>query len=157
MTAEVEVLAADLESAGFEVAQLPDLRTARWRKLVWNLPFNGLSVVLDAGTDALMADPSSRALVDRIMAEVISAGRADGADIDPSFAADMVAKTLAMTPYAPSMKLDYDTGRRLELAAIYDAPIAAAAAAGSPMPTVRALRDQLAYLDARQTGAAVHA
>ena len=30
---------------------------ARWKKLVWNIPFNGLSVVLNATTDELMKNP----------------------------------------------------------------------------------------------------
>jgi 2-dehydropantoate 2-reductase len=55
-----------------------------------------------------------------------------------------------MTPYATSMKLDYDAGRPLELAAIYRAPLRAAAAAGCPMVRATALHDQLRFLDRRR-------
>jgi 2-dehydropantoate 2-reductase len=35
---------------------------ARWRKLVWNIPFNGLTVVLNATTDHLMNNPETKEL-----------------------------------------------------------------------------------------------
>ena len=49
VTAAVEVVMADLQAAGVPTSPVADLETGRWRKLVWNIPFNGLSVVLDAG------------------------------------------------------------------------------------------------------------
>ena len=54
-----------------------------------------------------------------------------------------------MVPYDSSMRVDYRHGRELEIAAIFDAPIAAAAAAGVAMPRTQTLRDQLRFLDAR--------
>ena len=121
---------------------------ARWRKLVWNIPFNGLSVVLDASTQEMLASTPIRSLVTDLMDEVIAAARACGSDVDPSFRDEMLATTDAMTPYAPSMKLDHDAGRALEIAAIYDAPIAAASPAGAPMRKVEVVRDQLRHLNA---------
>ena len=128
---------------------MPDLGVARWRKLVWNIPFNGLSVVLDASTDELLADPATRRLVTDLMDEVIDAAAAVRSRVDPSFRDQMLATTDAMTPYAPSMKLDHDAGRMLEIEAIYDAPLAAAAAAGGAMPKTAALRDQLRFVEGR--------
>ena len=150
VTAAVRRLAEDLESAGFAATAHPDLGTARWRKLVWNIPYNGLSVLLDASTDELMNDPSSRSLVTTMMSEVVTAGRACGADLDEAFAEGRRDMTLTMTPYAPSMKLDSEAGRPMEIAAIYDAPIDAARRAGAPMPTVEAIRDQLRFVAARR-------
>ncbi len=147
ITPAVVRLAADLDAAGFAVAAHDDLTTARWRKLVWNIPYNGLSVVLDAGTAELMAHASATSLVTRVMSEVVVAGRACGADLDERFAEGRREMTRTMTPYAPSMKLDFDAGRQLEIGAIYDAPLEAARAAGASMPTVEALRDQLRFLD----------
>ena len=46
--------------AGVTATPVDDLETGRWQKLVWNIPFNGLSVVLDAGTDEMLADPVTR-------------------------------------------------------------------------------------------------
>ena len=145
---ETDSLAADLRAAGVEATSVPDLAVARWRKLVWNIPFNGLSVVLDASTQEMLASTPIRSLVTDLMDEVIAAARACGSDVDPSFRDEMLATTDAMTPYAPSMKLDHDAGRALEIAAIYDAPIAAASPAGAPMRKVEVVRDQLRHLNA---------
>jgi 2-dehydropantoate 2-reductase len=148
-TAEVEALVEDLRRAGLEAEALYDLVAGRWRKLVWNIPYNGLSVVLDAGTDELMAHPGSRRLVAALMHEVLDGAAACGRQIDPAFVAKMLADTEAMTPYATSMKLDFDAGRPLELDAIYAAPLSAAAQAGCRLPRIEALHDQLRFLDAR--------
>ncbi len=142
-------IAADLAEAGVRAEVLPDLTTGRWRKLLWNVPFNGLSVVLDAGTDELLADASSRALAVDLMAEVVSGGQACGAVIGPGDAELMVTSTEQMVPYRTSMKLDFDAGRPLEHDAIHGAPVRAAAAAGVAMPRVEALWLQLAFLDSQ--------
>ena len=55
-----------------------DLQAARWEKLVWNIPYNGLSVVLDATTAELMADPHTRAAVEDLMCEVAVGAQACG-------------------------------------------------------------------------------
>lgn len=43
-------------SAGIDSQGMPNLHQARWQKLVWNIPYNGLSVLLGASTTPLMAD-----------------------------------------------------------------------------------------------------
>lgn len=142
-----EDVAADLSAAGVDTAVLPDLGVARWRKLVWNIPFNGLCTVLDARTDELLADPHTRGLVADLMDEVIVAANAVGRPIPSGFRDEMLATTDAMAPYDPSMKLDHDAGRRLEVEAIYDAATTAARAAGAPMRRAEAMAAMLRFLD----------
>jgi 2-dehydropantoate 2-reductase len=150
VTPAVAGVVDDLCAAGVAASALDDLALGRWKKLVWNIPYNGLSVVLDAGTDELMADPSTRALVEALMREVVAGAAACGRDIDTSFVRQMLADTEQMIPYATSMKLDYDSGRPLELEAIYHAPLVAARAAGCEMPRVETLYEQLRFLDDRR-------
>ncbi len=57
---------------------MPDLEQARWQKLVWNIPYNGLSVLLKSSTAPLMANADSRSLIEAIMEEVIGAAGACG-------------------------------------------------------------------------------
>jgi 2-dehydropantoate 2-reductase len=149
VTPAVEAVAADLAAAGVTVQAQPDLVAARWKKLVWNVPYNGLSVVLGAGTDELMADPDARALVRTLMEEVQQGARSQGREVPDAFVDQMLADTEAMTPYRTSMALDFDHRRPLELGAIYRAPIAQAAAAGVALPVTAALCEQLAMLDRR--------
>ncbi len=149
ITAAVDAIASDLEAAGLPVQRIENLVTGRWRKLVWNIPYNGLSVVLDAGTDELMADPVTRALVEELMGEVLAAAAACGHRIEPEFIEYMMRTTDKMRPYKTSMKLDYEAGRPLEIDTIYGAPLAAARAAGWAMTRTAALYAQLQFLDAR--------
>lgn len=149
ITDAVRLVAADLEAAGCPVSMQPSLGVARWKKLVWNIPFNGLSVVLDAGTDSLVGNPASRELVRGLMCEVHEAAAACGHVFDESFTEAMISDTEKMTPYAPSMRLDYDEGRPMEIDAIYAAPLAAAASAGFSMPMTEALWYQLRFLEGR--------
>lgn len=148
-TEAVDAVASAFATTGIDVHVDDDLVAARWRKLVWNVPFNGLSVVLDAATDALVADPSARSLVVALMDEVAAGAAAVGRPVPPAFAARMLALTETMVPYATSMKLDHGAGRALEVAAIYDAPVAAAAAAGCAMTRTATLAAQLRFLDRR--------
>jgi 2-dehydropantoate 2-reductase len=149
VTTAVRSLADDLEAAGVDSIALADLIEGRWRKLVWNIPYNGLSVVLDAGTDELMADVHTRRLVSELMHEVLAGAAACGRPIEEAFVQKMLDDTEAMTPYAPSMKLDHDTGRPLELDAIYAAPLTTARARGCELVRVSMLHDQLRLLDGR--------
>jgi 2-dehydropantoate 2-reductase len=147
ITPPVDAAVADLAAAGVEAEALADLATGRWKKLVWNMAFNGLSVTEDAETDRMVNDPALRERAVAIMREVVAAADACGHGFDPTFVDRMVKTTEAMTPYKPSMKLDFEAGRALELDAIYAAPIAAARAAGLDMPMSTALLAELRALD----------
>ena len=50
-TERTSSLVAVLESAGIPCEVCPDLLQARWRKLVWNIAFNGLGVAGSAGLE----------------------------------------------------------------------------------------------------------
>jgi len=114
---------------------------------VWNMPFNGMTVALNTSTDALLSNPSTRALIREQMLEVIGAAKACGVSgLDVSFADKQIATTDRMTPYKPSMKLDYDNGRPMEIDYLYSRPLAIAAAAGYPMPRLQMLEAQLRFL-----------
>ena len=148
-TAQAQAVATDLAAAGVESSVAAELGTARWRKLVWNIPFNGLCTLLDATTAELVADGASRALVSDLMDEVVSAARAVGHDLPLGARDEMLGLTERMRPYAPSMKLDHDAGRPLEVDAIYGAPIRAARSAGAPMHRVEVLEAALRFLGQR--------
>lgn len=141
----IDALVSDLTESGVETFQA-EYKLARWRKAVWNMPFNGMTVALDASTDALLKNPSTRLLIYEQMLEVIGAANACGVKLDPAFADKMMANTDKMTPYKPSMKLDYDNGRPMEIEYLYSRPLAIAAAAGCPMPRLQMLEAQLRFL-----------
>ncbi len=134
------------QAAGIETRAVADLGKARWRKLLWNIPFNGLSVVLNANTREIVAHPQGREAVSALMDEVLRAAQALGFDLEATLPQKLLRDTEAMIPYDPSMRLDYLAGRPLEWESIYSVPLAAAAKAGVSMPAVNLLLQQLLFL-----------
>ena len=61
----------------------------------------------------------------------------------------MIAYTLAMKPYSPSMKLDFDYHRPMEIEFLYTRPIALARQAGFDMPRLSMLEAQLRFEEGR--------
>ncbi|MEX0782518.1 MAG: 2-dehydropantoate 2-reductase [Dehalococcoidia bacterium] len=136
-----------LFSAGIESTLSPNLLYARWEKLCWNIPFNGLSVAAGGlGTRAIMEDPPLRAMAERAMREVVAAANADleaqhgAARLDPdAVVAQLFPATDALADYKTSMVIDYLLGRELEVEAILGEPCRRASALGVPTPTIDAL------------------
>lgn len=151
ITTELRQVADAFSAAGISVDLAEDLALARWQKLVWNMAFNGVTVVLNATTDQLMADPSALELVRGIMKEVVAGAKACGHLLDENFIETMIAATKNMVAYRPSMMLDFEAGRELEVEEIYRLPIATAAAAGVSMPRAETIARQLEFLNRRQS------
>ena len=146
----MEQLIADFNASGIKGAEV-EYHEARWKKAVWNMPFNGMTVVMDAQTDKLLQNPSTMALIRRQMLEVIGAARALGVqNIDESFADRMIQNTLDMVPYSPSMKLDHDFHRPMEIDYLYTRAIAEAHKAGFAMPCLEMLEAQLRFIQEKR-------
>ena len=129
-------------------AGLVEYNEARWKKAVWNMPFNGMTVALNTRTDLLLGNPATRQLIREQMMEVINAARHLGVTgIDESFADLMIKMTDEMTPYSPSMKLDFDFHRPMEIHYLYTAPIKKAREAGFAMPRLEMLEAELRFLE----------
>jgi 2-dehydropantoate 2-reductase len=150
-TGIVEEGAGFFRAAGIDSQSMPNLHQARWQKLVWNIPYNGLSVLLGASTTPLMADVDSRELIKALMAEVVRGATACGHAIPAGYADHLFMVTEKMPDYWPSMYHDYLHKRPLELAAIYARPLAAAKAAGCELPRIEALFRSLSFIDRRNT------
>jgi 2-dehydropantoate 2-reductase len=139
----------DMQRAGIQVQLAEDLAVARWEKLVWNVPYNGYSVVLDATTEELMANPHTRQLVEDIMREVVAGARACGAAVADEVVTKLLAYTDKMIPYRTSMKIDHDEGQPMEVETIFGNPLRAVQHAGAKSPRLEQLYRQLKFLDAR--------
>ena len=141
---------SDFQQAGIHADLLPDLKFARWQKLVWNIPFNGMTVVLNTTTDRLMSNDQTRELSKELMLEVIRGANACGVPLKESLAQQMIDMTIKMKPYAPSMKLDYDHRRAMEIEYIYSKPLETARIDGFEMRKVAMLEKQLQFIQAHR-------
>jgi 2-dehydropantoate 2-reductase len=142
-------LAADFSSAGVMIQLHEDLFLARWQKLICNIPFNGLSVVLNSTIKELITDVYVRTTIEELMAEIVVAAAAYNRHIPELFIQKRLKQTATMKDYQTSMKLDFEQGRSLEVEAIFGNPLRKAWQAGVQMPQVSMLYRQLKFFDAQ--------
>ncbi len=162
-----------IRNAGLPVQVTDNLDRARWEKLVWNVPFNGLGVVAAAGfeafenedvpehfnvwdtfaTDQLLADPRWEQLVRELMAEVIMIARDHGLSISPTFAEQQIKLTREMGHYRPSTLLDFEAGRPLEIDALFLKPLMIAQSSGLETPRLANLCSFLVQMNSVATAA----
>lgn len=147
ITERLEAIAEDFRSSQIPASCTDDLLLARWKKLVWNIPYNALSVILRSTTDRIMQNTHGRELVEILMREVATAAAACGKTIPEEFIAKMLGDTDRMRPYKTSMLIDFEAGRPMEIEAIYRRPIAAARRAGFDPIRIDTLCRQLEFLD----------
>ena len=139
----------DLNESGIDT-KLVDYEEARWKKAVWNIPFNGMTVVLNTTTDQLVNNPATEKLLREMMIEVIEAAQHSGVkNIDSSLADKTIEMTKVMPPYSPSMKLDYDFKRPMEIKYLYSRSIEEAKKNGYDMVMAAMLEKQLQFIESQ--------
>jgi 2-dehydropantoate 2-reductase len=145
--ARTQALSGLLRSAGVRTQVVDNLVEARWRKLVWNIPFNGLSIA-EGGitTDRICSDARLAGEVRALMAEVQRAAAGLGFAISDEFLAKQYGATPPMGPYQPSSLVDFLAGREVEVEAIWGEPLRRARAAGVRMPRLEDLYSRLVSL-----------
>jgi 2-dehydropantoate 2-reductase len=134
-------IVSDFRASGVEARAVESLVLERWRKLVWNIPFNGLSIAAgNIPTSAILADEGLRELARELMEETLEAAGALGHFIPASFIEDQFARTYPMGDYQPSSLLDHVAGRPVEVEPIWGEPHRQAQKAG-----VNMIRTQMLY------------
>ena len=148
-----ESICSDMVAAGIDCQTTDDLAMIRWRKLMWNIPFNGLSVILNASTKEIVDNPHSEALANVIIREVHTAAGICGAVVSSKMVERTMSNTKKMVPYDSSMRLDFLNGRSIEVESIFGNPLRVAKQHGAEMPNVQMLYQQLKFMDAMNTKA----
>ena len=146
-TPRLESVGNALSEAGIPIRLEDDLALARWKKLVWNIPFNGMAALHRSLTDELLKQPELRQRCLTMMHEVAAAAAACCRPIEEEFILKMMDDTEKMRPYAPSMKLDFDQGRPMEIESIYGVPVRTALEHGVEMPETEKLYNELLKLE----------
>ncbi|PTY06322.1 2-dehydropantoate 2-reductase [Opitutaceae bacterium EW11] len=133
-------LAAMFTRAGVKCSVSDDLADVRWKKLVWNVPFNGLSIAAGGiTTDRILAQSDLEGEVRALMREIIDAAAKLGHAIPLSFIDRQIDATRPMGPYKPSSLIDFLARKEVEVEAIWGEPLRRAEAAGASMPRLRML------------------
>jgi 2-dehydropantoate 2-reductase len=147
-------LVAALQRAGIDAKAVPNLVEERWRKLLWNIPFNGLSIAAGGATVAdILADAGLRRLARDLMSEALDAARRIGHDIPDSFADFQITRSQTMGAYQPSSLIDWQLGRPVEVEAIWGEPWRQGTRADAAMPRLEMLYRLLTCLTAKGAAA----
>lgn len=138
----------EFKRCGVVCGVVDDLARERWRKLVWNIPFNGLSVVAGAvGTAKILSDEKLRLLALELMDETIAIARACGHDFSTALPLEELKRTAQMGDFRPSTLMDFLTGRPLEIEPIWGEPLRRANALAVAAPRLEKLYQELMALD----------
>jgi len=141
-----------LTKAGIKANVVSNLMEERWRKLVWNIPFNGLAVAKGGITvDQILADPELQKQCLVLMQETIETANALGFSIDYGYSDALIEQTKSMGDYRPSTLIDFLAGSELEIEPIWGEPLRAAQKAGVPTPRLAALYQELQNLNPRSS------
>jgi len=107
----------------------------RWRKCLWNTPFNPLSVIANgADTRTILDTEGGEQLIRSMIREVMNVAEAEGYPMDDDVIEQNIEGTRKMPPYKNSMALDYLNGRPIERDAVLGNVVAIAERHGIPVP-----------------------
>lgn len=120
------------------------LAVVRWKKLVWNIPFNGLAIAGGGITTAdILGDPALAARARVLADEAVAAAAALGHPLPEGWADYQISRTPPMGPYRPSSMIDFVEGRPVEVDAIWGEPVRQAKAAGAKIPEMERLHQEI--------------
>ncbi len=137
-------IARRFQLAKIDAIAVENLQKSQWEKLIWNIPFNGLSVA-EGGvtTDVLLADPAMENYIRQIMQEVLAAAHAQGLELDPALIEWNITRTWPMGAYRTSSMIDFLAGHEVEVAPIWEEPLRRATQCGLPMPLTERLLQRI--------------
>lgn len=140
VSGRAEEVARRFKAANIPASAVGNLARAQWEKLVWNIPFNGLSVAEGGvSTEALLARPEIEEEIRHLMGEVIGAANALGLPLEEDLIDFNIDRTRPMGPYRTSSMIDFVEGREVEVGPIWREPLRRAVDAGFPMPHLESL------------------
>ena len=141
LSAAASELASALRHAGVTVETPPDIRAALWGKLVFIAAASAVGAATRSTVGECRALAPTRALLQRLMEEVVAVGRAEGAALD---AASLVPGLMSFVDTIPahgtaSMQRDILDGRPSELESILGAVVRMAGARKVPVPALETI------------------
>jgi len=145
-------ISVDFERAGVPVTLTEDIVKERWKKLMWNIPFNSLSVILNSATDKIIMNPGMKQFSREVMQELILGAGACGYRIEKEYADELIHLTENLVPHKTSMMLDFENKKHMELQYLLQVPLQKAQERGVLMEKVQVLESILSFIDSSMMG-----
>lgn len=124
-----------LHGAGIEAELSPTMRRAIWEKFIFLHAIAGVGSLTRSPAGPMRTEPESRALYISCLREAEALARKKGIDVEEGVAEKFAAFVDNLPPETkPSMLLDLERGRPLELEALQGAVVRMGAELGVPVP-----------------------
>lgn len=154
LTPRVEQIVAAFKRTGIEVSAAADGRVPLWHKFVFIASTSGLASLARTAPYDLFQLPEARATLHAALEEVDAVGRAHGIALDADIVERQYQMTLNLKPgIKPSMLLDVEQGKRLEIDALSGAVVRLGAAKGVQTPVHQTIYVALKMEDERRQAA----
>ena len=139
----------DMLTCGLKVIIDENIGHTRWKKLLCNIPLNGLTVVLDSAISPIIHDVQTRTLVWKMMKEIQSVS---GKVLGPGIITDEVIHQSIETMehaglHTTSSKHDFDNGREMEIDAIFKTFLSYAKDVDVAVPCIEMLTTMLSFMN----------
>lgn len=133
----IEQIASIARKGGYGVAVSTTIRRQLWAKLLVNAGIAAVATICERTVHATCADPETRSLAIRVMAEILETGRALGIELDAD--PEQMTRPDRAPEHEPSFLQDLRAGRALEIDNGILAVRALARALGVPVPGIETL------------------
>src|SRR5438132_10940725 len=143
-------VAREFQESGVVCRVVDNLMQERWGKLIWNIPFNGLTIAAGGiTTEEILHDDSLHSAALALMNEVIEGAKSCGYNLPGDVGVEDMRRTETMGADKPSTRLTYEAGRALEVEGIWGEPLRRAQTRGAAMPRLYQLYALLKSLNSR--------
>jgi 2-dehydropantoate 2-reductase len=148
LTPRLQAIADAITPAGLPVEVTQDIRRIKWAKLMINLVWNPLGVVVQSPAGYVAEDPAGAQLVRSLVAEGTAVAQAVGVPVE--FDADQeLRRQVGNHTQLTSMLQDARAGRPMEWQAIIGVVLELAALTKTPAPTLQVIAACISLLDQR--------
>ncbi|KAF9897750.1 hypothetical protein BX616_005055 [Lobosporangium transversale] len=113
------------EKADIGTTITDEIQSYRWRKLVWSVSMNLISILSELRTVSnVLASEKYKQLLVTVMEEVVALGSALGYDVPPTLVGQSIATSESLFEgYKASLVVDFEEGRPMETEVIFSNPI----------------------------------
>ncbi|KAH8085404.1 ketopantoate reductase PanE/ApbA C terminal-domain-containing protein [Cristinia sonorae] len=125
--------------AGSDAVPVEDIDAARWRKVLWNASFSTLCTLTRTTVGHVLSLPTGRAELASIMHEVLAVARASlsphsALSLPDTVVQEIIAHENPESVFKPSMLVDLEAGRPMEVEAIVGGVLKRAKNVGVQVP-----------------------
>lgn len=137
---KLTILGELFKQAGVDCELTTNIVKKRWEKLLWNVPFNAISVLAGKlDTKQIMNNPHLVELAKNVMCDVVNTAHACGVNLETELIKWNIDYTKKFPPYKTSMLLDYEHQRQMEIDVILGNVIRLAKQHDSTVPYIETM------------------